>query len=127
MIGAALGLHQGGHGSLGQRRRDQDTKGWSISLFGEYVPVENAYIDLPSSTTGRTSTTRPATAPIRRAPAGGDFNSNPSGNQFGASFVRGLSVLLPGGSTASPYVRAEYVTAKIDSFSESGGVGRAWK
>ena len=44
MLGAALGLAKSdSHASDGQA--SQDTKGYSLSMFGSLVPAPNAYID----------------------------------------------------------------------------------
>ncbi|MCC6195593.1 MAG: autotransporter domain-containing protein [Burkholderiales bacterium] len=120
VLGAALGLTKS-TSDLSNDGGDQDARGWSVSLFGSYAPNENAYIDLILNF-GRNKfdTTRKAPAPGSGATA--EYNSSPRGDQFGASLSAGYQFYRQA-LTLSPYARVEYVTADIDSFTESGGEG----
>ncbi len=121
VLGAALGLVKA-NTDLNDNAGDQNTKGWSISVFGEYVPVENAYLDLIVNY-GRNQydTTRRVVGAVQPSPAI-EFASSPHGNQFAAAFSAGYQFYQQAW-TLNPYGRIEYVNASIDSFQESGGAG----
>lgn len=119
VAGVALGLTKAST-SLQGSGGNQDAKGWSLSIFGEYVPVDNAYVDLIMNWgRNRYDTTRHG---VDAAGSVVDFNSNPSGDQFGVSLSAGYQFFRRE-LTASPYVRVEYIVARIDPFTESGGAG----
>jgi hypothetical protein len=62
VLGAALGLMKAKSG-LADSVGDVEAKGYSFSVFGEYVPVENAYVDLTMNYGQNTyDTTRRVTA-----------------------------------------------------------------
>ena len=118
VLGAALGLVKA-NSDLNDNAGNQDTKGWSLSVFGEYVPVENAYLDLALNYGwNRYDSTRfvGGAAPTAR------FDGSPNGNQFAAAFSAGYQFYQQAW-TLNPYGRIEYVNAKIDSFQETGGAG----
>jgi len=113
VLGAAVGLMKA-KTDLTDNAGDQNAKGYSISLFGEYVPVENAYVDLAMNI-GRNK----YDGKRRVADSTGEYNSNPRGNQFGIALSAGYQFYRQS-LTLTPYGRVEYVDASIDSFQESG-------
>jgi outer membrane autotransporter protein len=96
----------------------QDAKGYSLSLYGSWVPAENAYVDgiLNFGRNDYDSTRQPA--------AGGSITSSTDGNQFAFAVSAGMNINA-GRLTGNPYVRVEYVDAKVDGFTENGSPGDA--
>jgi uncharacterized protein YhjY with autotransporter beta-barrel domain len=108
--------------SLGYLRADTDLNGgagsadadgYSVSLYGSYVPVENAYI-YGIVNFGHNN------YDSQRIDSNIQFDSSTSGDQWGLA-VSGGYEFNRGPLAMSPYVRAEYVDAKVDGFTESGG------
>ena len=91
----------------------QDAKGYSFSVYGSWVPAENAYVD------GIVNVGRNTYDSQRPQLSGGTATSSTDGNQFGASLSAGWN-FNQGGFTGNPYVRVEYVDAKVNGFTESG-------
>lgn len=117
MLGAALGLLKADsnvHGGLGTA----DAKGYSVSLFGTYVPTEKAYIDLIANIGHNTYDSQ------RQQSVGGNASSNTSGNQFAIAVSAGWN-FNQGPLTLNPFGRVEYVDAKVNGFTESGNPGEA--
>jgi outer membrane autotransporter protein len=121
VLGASLGLVKA-NADLDNNAGNQDTKGWSVSVFGEYVPVENAYIDLTLNYgQNKYDGVRRASDPIQPATTV-EYNSNPRGNQFALALSAGYQFYHKAW-TLNPYGRLEYVDASIDAFQETGGAG----
>lgn len=118
VLGAALGYMRADT-DLNNSAGTQDADGYSFSVYGSYVPVQNAYIDLIfnfghnnyDSQRKQATTTENAT-------------SSTGGDQWGVALSAGYS-FSRGPATAVPYVRVEYVDAKVDGFTESGLPGEA--
>jgi outer membrane autotransporter protein len=113
VLGVALGYLRadtdlnGGAGSA-------DADGYSVSLYGSYVPVQNAYIDgIVNFGHNKYDSQRGV---------GVTYNSNTSGDQWGLALSGGYA-FNQGPLAMTPYARVEYIDAKVDGFSESGGVG----
>ena len=121
VLGAALGFNKS-TSDLDDDGGNQDARGWSLSLFGSYTPNENAYVDLiVNFGRNKFDTTRNGPSPTNPA-AIAEYDSSPHGDQFGVSLSAGYQFYREA-LTLSPYGRIEYVTARIDSFTESGGAG----
>src|SRR5262249_36100853 len=117
LLGAALGLAKSDT-HLNDGQGSQDTKGYSFSLFGSFVPVTNAYIDAIVNF-GHTK------YDSQRQPAdGGSITSNTNGNAFAFAVSAGLN-FTQGALTANPYGHVEYVDAKVDGFTENGSPDQA--
>jgi outer membrane autotransporter protein len=117
VLGAAIGVMKADT-DLADDVGSNDAKGYSFSLFGEYVPFDKAYVDVTANF-GRNryeSTRRVIGAAGDRV----DYNGSVHGDQFGVSVVLGYQYFVDS-LTLQPYGRVEYVDAKIDAFRESGG------
>ncbi|MEO8133966.1 MAG: autotransporter domain-containing protein [Betaproteobacteria bacterium] len=97
----------------------QSARGYSFSAFGSFTPMAGSYVDVIAHAGSNKYDTR------RRETDSGaplDYLSNTRGNQYafavsaGADINRGALIL-------NPYVRLDYVDAKINRFSESGDAG----
>jgi outer membrane autotransporter protein len=111
VLGAALGLLKADTNVADGG--SQDAKGYSLSVYGSYVPVESAYID------GIVNVGHNKYDSQRQQTAGGSATSNTSGDQFAVALSAGWNY-SQGAFTANPYLRVEYVEAKIDGFTENG-------
>ncbi len=116
VLGAALGLLKADTNVTDGG--SQDAKGYGLSLYGSYVPMENAYLD------GIVNIGRNTYDSQRRQNAGDYATSSTDGNQFALAVSAGWN-FNEGAVTANPYLRAEYVDAKINGFTESGNANEA--
>ena len=96
---------------------NQNAKGYSFSLYGSYVPTENAYID------GILNLGHNRYDGQRQTPTA-SFDSNTSGNQWGLAVSAGYA-FNRGQLALTPYGRVEYVDAKVNGFTESGDATQA--
>ena len=116
ILGAALGLlwantHVSDGGS-------QNANGYSFSFYGSYVPVENAYIDaIINAGHNRYHSSR-------QQQGAGQATSSTNGDQFGAAVNAGWN-FNEGALTLNPYLRVEYIDAKVNGFTEDGTPGDA--
>jgi outer membrane autotransporter protein len=118
VLGAAFGFVWA-DADLDNNAGSQNAKGWSISLYGEYVPVQDAYIDL-AVTYGQNKYDG-----VRRDTTSTslfEYNSSPHGDQFGAALSAGYQFYYEA-VTLIPYGRVEYVDVSIDAFQESSSNG----
>jgi uncharacterized protein YhjY with autotransporter beta-barrel domain len=117
VLGAALGLAKS-DSNLSDVQGSQDTKGYSFSLFGSFVPATNAYIDAIVNF-GHTRYDSQ-----RQAADGGSIGSSTDGDAFAFAVSAGAN-FTQGAFTANPYGRVEYVDAKVDGFTENGSADQA--
>ena len=96
----------------------QDAKGYSLSVYGSYVPTENAYID------GILNVGHNKYDSQRRETTGDFATSNTSGNQLGLALSIGYQ-FNKGGWALTPYGRVEYIDANVNGFTENGTPGEA--
>jgi outer membrane autotransporter protein len=90
----------------------QSAKGYSFSLYGSYVPQQNAYIDgILNVGHNKYDSNRQASID--------SFRSSTNGNQWGLAVSAGYA-FNRGPLALTPYGRVEYVDAKVNGFSESG-------
>jgi outer membrane lipase/esterase len=90
----------------------QSAKGYSFSLYGSYVPQENAYIDgILNVGHNKYDSSRQASLD--------SFSSSTNGNQWGLAVSAGYA-FNRGPLALTPYGRVEYIEAKVNGFSESG-------
>jgi outer membrane autotransporter protein len=117
VVGAAIGFVRAS-ADLTENAGNQTAKGYNLSLFGEYVPVADGYIDVVLNYgRNRYDATRRA---IDAAGSSVEHTGKPSGNQFGLSVSAGYQYYVQS-LTLTPYARVEYIDASIDAFEESGG------
>ena len=112
VLGAALGLLKADT-DLYAGMGSQDAKGYSLSLYGSYVPVANAYID------GIVNLGHNSYDSQRLQTAGSFASSSTDGNQFALALSAGYA-FNQGPLTATPYGRIEYIDAKVNGFTENG-------
>ena len=95
----------------------QGARGYSVSAYGSFVPMQGAYIDFIAHAGGNKYDTR--RRELSEAGASLDYNGNTRGDQFAVAVTAGAD-FNRAGVTMNPYVRLDYVNAKINGFSESG-------
>jgi outer membrane autotransporter protein len=95
----------------------QSARGYNFSLYGTYVPTQNAYID------GIVNLGHNKYSSQRLSPAG-SFDSSTTGDQWGVSLSAGYE-FNRGPLAFTPYARVEYVDAKVNGFNESGDADNA--
>ena len=95
----------------------QGARGYSVSAYGSFVPTEGAYVDFIAHAGGNKYDTR--RRELSDAGASLDYNGNTRGDQFAVAVTAGAD-FNRAGVTMNPYVRLDYVNAKINGFSESG-------
>jgi len=99
---------------------NQDASGFSFSAYGSFVPMPGAYIDVIAHAGRNKYDTR------RRELADGggtaEYFSNTKGRQFAAAVTAGTDINR-GPVTMNPYLRLDFVDARINGFSESGDAG----
>lgn len=113
VLGATLGFVKA-NTDLQNSAGNQDTKGWSLSVFGEWVPAENAYVDL-ALTYGQNKYDGVRNETQQSAVF--SYDSSPRGNQFGVSLSAGYQFYHEAW-TLTPYGRVEYIDSRIDAFQE---------
>ena len=118
VLGAAVGFLRADT-DLYENMGTQDAKGYSFSLYGSWVPVPAAYVDLIFNV-GHNTYDSQRTQMGTADPA----TSNTSGDQWGVALSAGYN-FHQGPVTAVPYARVEYIDAKVDGFTESGAPGEA--
>jgi len=117
VLGAAVSFVKA-TADLDQAPGDQTAKGYGFSVFGSYVPTENAYID-------GTLNLGHNRYDSQRMQATGDFaTSNTHGNQLGLAVSAGYA-FNRGPLALTPYGRVEYIDAKVNGFTESGSQNEA--
>ena len=116
VLGAAVGFLNG-DADLDAGAGSHDAKGYSFSVYGTYVPTENAYID------GMVNVGHNRYDSQRLTPTA-SFDSKTSGNQWALALSAGYAVNR-GAMTLTPYGRVEYVDAKVDAFAETGNPNEA--
>ena len=121
VVGVALGLVKS-TADLSSGTVNQDAKGWSVSAFGEYDPVENAYLNLTISygqnkydSVRRASGLSPSAATL-------EYSSSPRGSQFGAAVSAGYQYYVQA-VTLNPYGRIDYIDVRVDAFQEDPANG----
>ena len=118
VLGAAVGLLRA-DSDLDDGLGNQNAKGYSVSLYGSYVPQENAYIDgILNLGHNKYDTRRLQTT------AAGVATSNTSGNQLGVAVSIGYA-FNRGPLALTPYGRVEYIDAMVKAFTESGSTDEA--
>ena len=95
----------------------QDAKGYGFTFFGSFVPTADAYVDAIVNI-GHNNYDG------RRQSGTTSFSGDTSGNQWGFALSAGYA-FNNGALALTPYGRVEYVDAKVDGFTESGGSGVA--
>jgi outer membrane lipase/esterase len=117
VLGASLGFSKADT-DLDAGAGTQDAKGYSFSLYGSYVPQENAYID-GILTVGHNKYNS------QRLQTDGTFaTSNNHGDHLGLSVSAGYA-FNRGPLAVTPYGRVEYIDAKVDGLTESGNSAEA--
>lgn len=121
VVGAAVGFVKSS-ADLTTGTVNQDTKGWSVSAFGEFDPVENAYLNA-ALTYGqnRYDSVRQASWPFA-PPSALEYTSSPRGSQFGAAVSAGYQFYAQA-FTLNPYGRVDYIDVQVDAFEESPSDG----
>jgi len=117
VLGAGLGLLKA-DANLYDSQGDQDAKGYSVSIYGSFVPIANAYID------GIVNIGHNSYDSSRTQSIGGLATSSTDGNQLALALNVGYA-FNDGALTATPYGRVEYIDAKVDGFTEHGSDGIA--
>jgi len=121
VVGAALGLVKSS-ADLSNGAVDQDTKGWSVSAFGEIDPVENGYVNLTVSYgQNKYDSVRRANASLQPPPTF-EYTSAPRGSQFGAALAAGYQYYVQA-LTLNPYGRVDYLDIQVDAFQENPANG----
>jgi uncharacterized protein YhjY with autotransporter beta-barrel domain len=117
VMGAALGLLRA-NASLAEDSGRQDARGYSLSVYGTYVPAVDAYLDLIASL-GRNTYDSSRYGYASSLGAITDYASSTRGRQFALSASLGYNHSLAA-LTLNPYARAEYLHATVDGFAEQG-------
>ena len=117
VLGAAVGLVKA-NTDLSQATGSQDAKGLSLSLYGSYVPADNAYIDATMNLGHNKYDSQ------RLQTTGGFAQSNTSGNQLALALNAGYA-FNQGPLTATPFGRVEYINASVNGFTEAGSLNEA--
>jgi outer membrane autotransporter protein len=121
VVGVALGLVKS-TADLSSGAANQDTKGWSVSAFGEIDPVENGYVNL-TITYGQNKydSVRRANASLQ-PPTTFEYTGAPRGSQFGAALAAGYQYYVQA-LTLNPYGRVDYLDIQVDAFQEDPANG----
>jgi len=121
VVGVALGLVKS-TADLSNGAVNLDTKGWSLSAFGEFDPVENGYVNL-AITYGQNKYdgVRRASWPLDPATTL-EYSSSPRGSQLGAALSAGYQYFVQA-FTLNPYGRVDYVDVRVDAFQETPSSG----
>ena len=116
VLGASLGFLKADT-DLDAGAGTQNAKGYSFSLYGSYVPQENAYID-GILNVGHNK------YDSNRQTSTDSFSSSTNGNQWGLAVSAGYA-FNRGPLALTPYGRVEYVNAKVNGFTENGNMDGA--
>ncbi len=120
VLGGALG-YANTNNDYKSSRGDMSADGTTLSFYGSYYAPRDIYLDwIASYGSNKYSSTRNITYSGINTQAQGD----PNGSQLGTSLSVGTDVSR-GAWVFTPYLRAEYVEAKVDAYDESGGSGLA--
>lgn len=118
VLGAGLGFMKG-DSDLGAQG-GQDTKGYSLSVYGSIVPSEKMYLDLALNW-GRNDYDTRRHVLSETGVLLGTASSNNRSKQLALSASLGADLYLAQNALRlTPYARAEYVKVDIDGFEESG-------
>nr|MBP8295602.1 autotransporter outer membrane beta-barrel domain-containing protein [Burkholderiales bacterium] len=119
VVGVAAG-YMHASADLAEAGGSQGASGYSFSAYGSFVPMPGAYVDvIAHAGTNKYDTRR---REITDAGAAVDYDSNTRGNQYALAITAGAD-LNRGPLTLNPYLRMDYVNAKVNAFSESGDAG----
>jgi uncharacterized protein YhjY with autotransporter beta-barrel domain len=99
---------------------NQNASGYSFSAYGSFVPAQGAYIDVIAHGGNNKYDTRRRDLGLTGSPL--EYTSDTRGRQFAASLTAGADIYR-GKLTLNPYLRVDYVNAKINGFNESGDDG----
>ena len=119
VVGLAAGF-MSANTDLAEAGGSQGARGYSLSAYGSFVPAPSAYIDVIAHAGGNKYDTRRREITDAGLPV--DYNSNTRGNQYALAISAGAD-FNRGPLTMNPYLRLDYVNAKINRFSESGDDG----
>jgi outer membrane autotransporter protein len=120
VLGGALG-YANSKNDYSSSRGDMSSDGTTFSFYGSYYAPRDIYLDwIASYGSNKYNSTRNIVYSNVNTQTQGDTN----GRQLGASVSLG-SDLARGAWLFTPYVRAEYVEAKVNAYDESGGGGLA--
>ncbi|MEP7085534.1 MAG: autotransporter domain-containing protein, partial [Betaproteobacteria bacterium] len=119
VVGVAAG-YMSADTDLAEAGGSQGAHGYSLSAYGSFTPAAGTYVDVIAHLGSNKYDTRRREVSDAGAPL--DYNSNTRGNQFAFALSAGAD-FNRGPLTMNPYLRVDYVNAKINSFSESGDDG----
>ena len=119
VVGVAAG-YMHASADLAEAGGSQGASGYSLSAYGSFVPMSGAYIDVIAHAGSNKYDTR--RREVTDAGAAVDYNSNTRGYQYALAITAGAD-LNRGPLTLNPYLRMDYVNAKVNAFSESGDSG----
>jgi outer membrane autotransporter protein len=120
VVGVAAGF-MNANTDLAEAGGSQSARGYSLSAYGSFVPASGgAYIDVIAHAGGNKYDTRRREITDAGLPV--DYNSNTRGNQYALAISAGAD-FNRGALTMNPYLRMDYVNARINQFSESGDDG----
>jgi len=105
---------------LAEAGGSQDASGYSFSAYGSFVPAPGAYVDVILHAGSNKYDTRRRELTDLGAPV--DYFSNTRGRQLAMAVTAGTDINR-GPVTMNPYLRLDYVDAKINGFNESGDAG----
>jgi outer membrane autotransporter protein len=116
VIGGAVGLMHA-RTDLADEGGDQSASGYSFNAYGSFVPTANTYLDVILHAGHNKYDTR------RRDPSDAgvpvDYTSNTKGRQLAMAVTAGADINR-GPLIMNPYLRVDYVDAKVNGFTESG-------
>lgn len=120
VVGGAVGFGSTKN-DFGDRQGKLDVDSWTLSMYGNYYPMENVYIDWAlgygiNDYDGKR----------RMSFAGFDSEAryNTDGHQYSASLSGGYEWSWQAWQLG-PYLRMDYLHSVVDSYRESGGMGLA--
>ena len=120
VLGGALGYASTSN-DYSSSRGDMNADGTTLSFYGSYYAPQNMYLDwIASYGSNSYDSTRHLVYSGQNAQAQGSTD----GRQLGLSVSFGKD-MSRGAWLFTPYVRAEYVEAKVNGYNESGGSGLA--
>ena len=114
--GASVGFLKGDTDLLGNG--NQDSKGYSLSLYGTLTPMEKSYVDFTLNV-GRNDYDTRRNVFNDTGTLLGTASSSADGSQLALAGSFGLDVVT-GSLRLNPYGRLEYIRAKINGFEERG-------
>ena len=119
VVGVAVGL-MNAKTDLNDAGGSQGARGYSLSAYGSFTPMQGAYVDVIAHAGSNKYDTR--RREISSPGTGLDYTADTKGDQYAVAVTAGTDVSR-GGVTINPYVRLDYVHAKINGFSEAGDAG----